>query len=135
MNLFLNPPTMTQIEIARMGLLAGGSRDVSIPLAAHTSRMVHWTDEPIDSSEKPALLKPWQHKLLLEHIEETNQPVQDFSNLQATLSLRSQTTRARSTAQERTKKQQPTAKKHPKKAPFTPTSCLRQLGIPSSALQ
>jgi hypothetical protein len=43
---------------------------------------VHWTDEPINSSEMPAL-KPWQHKLLLEHVEETNQPVQDFNLLHA----------------------------------------------------
>jgi hypothetical protein len=39
---------------------------------------VQWTGESINSSEKPAL-KPWQHKLLLEQIEPTNQPIQDFN--------------------------------------------------------
>jgi hypothetical protein len=42
--------------------------------------MVHWSDEPINPTEA---LKPWQHKLLLEHIEETNQPVQDYNLLHA----------------------------------------------------
>jgi hypothetical protein len=44
--------------------------------------MVQWTDEPINPSEKPAL-KPWQHKLLIEQIQETNQPIQDFNLLEA----------------------------------------------------
>jgi hypothetical protein len=44
--------------------------------------MVHWSDEPINPTEYSAL-KPWQHKLLLEQIEETNQPVQDFNLLHA----------------------------------------------------
>jgi hypothetical protein len=44
--------------------------------------MLHWSDEPINPTEY-STLKPWQHKLLLEHIEETNQPVQDFNLLQA----------------------------------------------------
>ena len=44
--------------------------------------MVHWSDEPINPTEH-STLKPWQHKLLLEHIEETNQPVQDFNLLHA----------------------------------------------------
>jgi hypothetical protein len=47
------------------------------------------TDAPINSSKPPALLEPlaalepWQEKQLLEHIEETNQPVQDFDLLHA----------------------------------------------------
>jgi hypothetical protein len=43
--------------------------------------MVQWTDEDIRSDKNK--LKPWQEKLLLEHIEEANEPIQDFNLLEA----------------------------------------------------
>ncbi len=62
-----------------------------IRLSAHSSRMQS-VDNNINSGDKsptkpptktPAKLKPWQEKLLLEYIEKTNQPIQDFDLLQA----------------------------------------------------